>query len=238
MLDKVSYLVGVTNDGSVVALLDKTIDEAKSQPKEEEPQEDEDEDSLDPGPLQRLPALPLPHYAMCASEALSRIGITYYEHLDRHVISAMVSQMHKTDLQKIITILIGTAFVGNVMRDDVEQVLMLMNEMLHLHQVKYVSGSMPLQPPPFLAVLKEMSECLDDNRMQHLLLYLQCHMKRGMGELEGVLDREPTTAFYVPDVNPEDDADVLAPREPMHQSLREYAPALLAVVHKIMAPSA
>jgi hypothetical protein len=183
-----------------------------------------------------VPAFPLSHCVSCAFEALSRIGISHYTHQDRRTISAMMSQLTSGDLQQIISILIGTdtAFTGVVRQDDVEQLLMLLNEMLHLHQAMYVSGTLSLHPLPFLAVLKEMSKCPDESRLQQLLLYIRHHMDRGMGVLEG----EPTTAFYVPDVNPEDDADVLAPREPMHQSLREYADALLAVMHKIMAPSA
>jgi hypothetical protein len=239
MLDNVSQLVGIANDESMVALLKKTINDAKSQPQEKEPQEEQKEEVDDGAPIQRIPALPLPYYTDFGLKTLGKMGISRYDHHNRHTIGAMPSQLKTSrELQQIVATITDTAFTGNVSCDDLEQLLTLLNEMIHLHQVPFVSGTISRYPPPFLNVLKEMHECSDESRLQQLLLCLQCHMERGMSKIEELLHREPLKAFYIPDVNPEDDADVLAPRAPMHQSLREYAKALLTMVNKIMTPSA
>jgi hypothetical protein len=249
MLDDVSQLVDVANDGSMVALLNQTIIAAKSQPQEKEPQEEqkeeEDDDSLDPVPFHPhpLPAHPLPCYVVCASGTLKMIGVTRHSHINGYLASALTSQLMFEQKQEFFDIVTGISITCEVKRSAVKNVMRVGSAMLYIYQELYTAATLPRPIPSLLDVLKQLIECVDEEQVQQLLLCFQYHLERGIKYINNahiVFHQEVSRGHYiVPYVAPmEDDADVLAPRPQEYSTLVGYAQALLAVVNKIVTSSA
>lgn len=218
IVDKVYDVMELTGQERMVNLLEKAINDAKSNGQEEEQEEQNyGSDNEESSPLiQRAPHAIMPEQANNAIKALECFGTLRF---------VPFSLPNDNQLRSFFSAL-GFGNMEKVQCNDLERFLTLCQEMLRLYQQPVLEWTH--NDLTFREVIQQMQ-----SQSQELLLALQHHLERAFMVVK---PRHGQWDFYVPDVEEQqDDADVFTPRPLLYHTLPEYVAALSAMMNKIVA---